>query len=258
MSINITNLYYTEDNIGLNLHISKKQYVWGFELDGVPQHIKLLDSRISHKKRLYKNGEQIFYIKQKANFSHNFEIDGHPCVIIQYGDKIELRIDNESFAHLYNLQKNRELLKGDNGPTSKISINKNYNTISYDQEKYEKNNSVFYTNNTIKKENPKLFNFKIKKETGNKSLKINKKFYFGEMKKKINEPSLTYSNENRQNNINANNNNKNFDLLNLENKTESPYKTNPVNFSNDNNIQYNNINNNNYQLNEVNSVNNMK
>ena len=244
MSLNITNLYYTEENIGLNLHISKKQYIWGFELDDVPQHIKLLDSRISHKKRLYKNGKQILNIKQKGDFSHTFEIDGHTLVIIQYADKIELRIDNESFAHLYNLQKNRELLKGDNGPTSKISI-KNYNTISYSQEENDKNNSVFYKNNVIKKENPKLFNFKIKKESGNKSLKINNKFKFGEKKEKIFEPSLSNSNDNKQNNNNSNNNNKNVNLLGFENTIENSYKINPVNLANNNNILYDNKQNNN-------------
>ena len=247
MSLNITNLYYTEENIGLNLHISKRQFVWGFELDGVPQHIKLLDSRMSHKKRLYKNGEQILYTKQKGNFSHNFEIDGHSCVIIQYADKIELRIDNESFTHLYNLQKNRELLKGDNGPTSKISVNNNFNTISYSQEENDKNNSVFYKN--IQDEKPKLFNFKIKKENGNKSLKINNKFKFGESNQKLF----------GQNNYNSNSDNINIDLLGFENKNENKnensYNSNPVNFANNNNINYNNMNINNYQSNDINSVN---
>ena len=248
MALNITNLYYTEENIGLNLHISKRQFVWGFDLDRCPQHIKLLDSRLSHKKRLYRNGEKIYYVKEKGNFNHTFQIDGHTCVIIQYADKIELRIDNESFTHLYNLQKNKELLKKDSGPTSKIYINNNFNTISYSQEEDNKNDSVFFKNNKPKEEKPKLFNFKIKKENGNKIYKINNKFLFGEKNKKKFESTLSNNDNNKQNNSNIENINKQKkDLLCFQDDILNSNKKNKINFDN-NKINFNDSNKNKYNL----------
>ena len=47
MSLNITNLSYLEENIGLNIHISKCQFIWKFDLNDTPQEIKLLDSNHS-------------------------------------------------------------------------------------------------------------------------------------------------------------------------------------------------------------------
>ena len=107
MALNLTNLFYSEKDIGATVKITKRQFIWEFDLNGSSQRIELLDSRFSKKKRLFKNGVSILNTIEDGNFIHNFEIDGHPCVIIQYGDKIELRIDNQSFTHLYNLQKNK-------------------------------------------------------------------------------------------------------------------------------------------------------
>ena len=114
MSLNITNLSYLEENIGLNIHMSKRQFIWKFDLNGTPQEIKLLDSRLSNKKRLYKNDNMILNTKSKKNFSHEFEIDGHTCLIIEDADKFELRLDNQSFTHIYNWQKNKQMFEKKN------------------------------------------------------------------------------------------------------------------------------------------------
>lgn len=53
-------------------------------------------------------------------FSHQFEIDDLTCIVIQYGEKFELRIDNQSFNHLYDLQKSKVAYQG--GVTSKVII----------------------------------------------------------------------------------------------------------------------------------------
>ena len=111
MSLNIANLFYLEENIGLNIHMSKRKFIWKFDLNDTPKEIKLLDSRLSNKKRLYKNDKMILNTKSKKNFSHEFEIDGHTCLIIQYADKFGLRIDNQSFTHIYNWQKINKCLK---------------------------------------------------------------------------------------------------------------------------------------------------
>ena len=55
--------------------------------------------------------------------------------IIQYGDTIELRIDNQSFTHLYNLQKNKELFAGEKCPTSKVNVVKSNNIYGINDEK---------------------------------------------------------------------------------------------------------------------------
>ena len=174
MSLNIENLFYKEENIGLNIRVTKRQFVWGFDLDGIPYHIKLEDSRLSHKKRLFKNGDLIFKSTVKNDFCQDFDLGGHHGNIIQYADKMELRIDNQSFIHIYNLQKNKELFKADNGPTSTIKIDNNYRTID---NQLENNLDDIYK----AKENkiPKLFNFKIKKNSGNKKNGFNSKFKFG-------------------------------------------------------------------------------
>ena len=226
MSLNITNLFYKESNIGLNIRVTKREFIWGFDLNGVSYHIKLEDSRLSHKKRLFKNGDLILKTVVKNNFCHDFDAGGHHCNIIQYADKMELRIDNQSFTHLYNLQKNRELFKGDNGPTSKIKINNNYNT--YDN-KLDNNIEDMYKVKEDK--NPKLFNFRIKKDTGNKSSGFNSKFKFGENEKNFS--STTY--KPNQKNMNFKN-----DLFGLQEDNDGNQTTN---FNNHKNYNTNTINN---------------
>lgn len=212
MTLNISNLFYSEQNIGLNLHMSKRQFIWGFDLDGKSHHIKLLDSRLSHKKRLYKNGDIILKTVAKGNFSHDFEVGGHHCTIIQYGDTIELRIDNQSFTHLYNLQKNKELFAGEKCPTSKVNVVKSNNIYGTNNEKKVPNNGEeIYKKKEEKK--PKLFNFKIKKDNGRKSTGLfNSKFTFGGKKEK----SFPNSINNQYNTIDVNDNeNSNKDHINL-------------------------------------------
>ena len=240
MALNLTNLVYSEKDIGATLKISKRQFIWEFDLNGSSQHIELLDSRFSRKKRLYKNGVNILDTTETGNFIHNFEIDGHPCVIIQYGDKIELRIDNQSFTHLYNLQKNKELFAGEKGPTSNIYVANSFNGNSSEEKHTE---DAFYKVNKPEEENkPKLFNFEIKKNTGNKTSGGFNKFKFGGNKEQTN------SKINNQININNNSNkNGNVDLLGIQNNQNS----NINNTNNNNNLldfsENNNMNNQNPQ-----------
>ena len=218
MALNITNLFYSEKDIGATLKISKRQFIWEFEINGSSQRIELLDSRFSRKKRLYKNGVSILDTIETGNFVHNFEIDGHACVIIQYGDKIELRIDNQSFTHLYNLQKNKQLFAGEKGPTSNIYVAKPFNAATSSDDKKDTENP-FYKNKP-EDNKPKLFNFEIKKGAGNKSSGGFNKFKFGGNKGETN----SSSNNNIQNN--NNNNNGNPDLLGIQNNQNANNNTN--------------------------------
>ena len=251
MSLNLTNLFYSEKDIGATLKISKRQFIWEFDLNGSSQRIELLDSRFTRKKRLFKNGVNILNTTEQGNFIHNFEIDGHACVIIQYGDKIELRIDNQSFTHLYNLQKNKKMFAGEKGPTSNIYVAKPYSSFGSSEEKGKENNEgTFYKVSKPEEENkPKLFNFEIKKDTGNKSHGFNSKFKFGANK----EHSSSISNKNN-NNINNNNNNNNNNLNNNNNNNNKGnidllgFQDQGSNNNNTDNNNNNNINNNNNLL----------
>jgi len=237
MSLNLTNLFYSEKDIGATLKISKRQFIWEFELNGSSQRIELLDSRFSRKKRLYKNGLNILDTTETGNFIHNFEIDGHACVIIQYGDKIELRIDNQSFTHLYNLQKNKELFAGEKGPTSNTYVAKPFSSSSTSEKK--SNEEAFYKINKPEEENkPKLFNFEIKKNTGNKNTGGFNKFKFGGNKEQNNNNNI---NNNNNANANANNNKGNVDLLGFSNNNNQNANNNINN--NNNLLDFGNANN---------------
>ena len=256
MSLSLTNLVYSEKDIGATIKLSKRQFVWEFDLNGSSQRIELLDSRFTRKKRLYKNGVNILNTTEEGNFIHNFEIDGHACVIIQYGDKIELRIDNQSFTHLYNLQKNKQMFAGEKGPTSNIYVAKPYNSFGSSEQQNNQNGSAFYKVSKPEEENkPKLFNFEIKKNTGNKSHGFNSKFKFGNKEqtsssgsnKNINNFNIQNKNDNNNdtNNLNMNNNNNGtIDLLGFQDSNNNNDMNNNNN-NNNNNVNNNNVNNNN-------------
>ena len=246
-SLNLTNLFYSEKDIGATVKISKRQFIWEFELNGSSQRIELLDSRFSRKKRLYKNGVNILDTTESGNFIHNFEIDGHACIIIQYGDKIELRIDNQSFTHLYNLQKNKELFAGEKGPTSNIYVAKPFSASSSNEDK--RTEEAFYKVNKPEEENkPKLFNFEIKKNTGNKSSGGFNKFKFGGNKEQNSSSNNNNINSIKNNNqVNTNNNNGNIDLLgfnNNQNNNNNNINNNLLDFAESNNSNNNNLGNN--------------
>ena len=234
-SPNLTNLFYSEKDIGATLKMSKRQFIWEFDLNGSSQRLELLDSRFSRKKRLFKNGVSILDTTETGNFIHNFEIDGHACVIIQYGDKIELRIDNQSFTHLYNLQKNKQLFAGEKGPTSSTYVAKPYNANSSNEIKHTED--TFYKINKPEEEKkPKLFNFEIKKDTGNKNIGGFNKFKFG-AKQDISSNNNNSNNQINLNNNNKNNNNENIDLLGFQdnkNNNNDNNNNNILNFGDNN------------------------
>ena len=58
----LTNLFYSEKDIGATLKMSKRQFIWEFDLNGSSQRLELLDTRLSRKKRLFKNGVTLFTI----------------------------------------------------------------------------------------------------------------------------------------------------------------------------------------------------
>ena len=181
----------------LQLKSSKKQYIWEFQLNGEPQKIELFDSKLSGKKKVLKNGIVECELVCDESFFRNFTLNGHNCTIIQCGDKNELRIDNQTFDHLYNLERNKQFFSRNPEPTSSFFTTKS--------NKIEKNqpgitNKNFYQSQQNNNQ-PSLFNFNIKpaSEVANHQTK---KFQF-----KINEvhnvgykaqPIMTYTNNTQQ------------------------------------------------------------
>ena len=181
----------------LQLKSSKKQYIWEFQLNGEPQKIELFDSKLSGKKKVLKNGIVECELVCDESFFRNFTLNGHNCTIIQCGDKNELRIDNQTFDHLYNLERNKQFFSSNPEPTSSFFTAKS--------NKIEKNqpgitNKNFYQSQQNNNQ-PSLFNFNIKpaSEVANHQTK---KFQF-----KINEvhnvgykaqPIMTYTNNTQQ------------------------------------------------------------
>ena len=229
MSSSISGLHYEENQVGGTFKSSKIEYVWEFILNGSsPNKIQLIYSKWTDDKKLIKNGIEVYNKKNDDSYLKNFEIDGHIFSVIQLGDKFELRIDNQSFTHLYNLEKNKNFFTGDIDPTSKTQIadNKTGDIIS---EKNENNFYIFKSKENDGKEKQTLFNFKIKIDE-NKANSGLKKFKFG--------PGIKPSNNKFNKNINNNQNNTNKDLLGFGDILQ----INDVNNSSSNNN--NNINNN--------------
>ena len=228
MSSSISGLHYEENQVGGTFKSSKIEYVWEFILNGSsPNKIQLIYSKWTDDKKLIKNGIEVYNKKNDDSYLKNFEIDGHIFSVIQLGDKFELRVDNQSFTHLYNLEKNKNFFTGDIDPTSKTQIadNKTGDIIS---EKNENNFYIFKSKENDGKEKQTLFNFKIKIDE-NKANSGLKKFKFG--------PGIKPSNNKFNKNINNNQNNTNKDLLGFGDILQ-------VNDTNNSSSNNNNINNN--------------
>lgn len=174
MSATITDLLYVERNVGGTFKSTKKQYIWEFSLNGERHKIEMFDSKLSGKKKVIKDGIIECDTVCEESFFKNFSINGHNCTIIQCGDKNELRIDNQTFEHMYNLERNKQFFSNNPEPTSSfyqakstpVDMNPSINQMN------------FYNNDNEKNKKPALFNFNIKPagEGGNKGLKA---FKFG-------------------------------------------------------------------------------
>ena len=258
MSSSISGLRYQEKNIGGTFKSSKVEYTWEFILDGTPQKIELIDSRWTGKKRLIRNGMEVLDKNKDGSFLKNFQIGNHIFTIITYGDKCELRVDNQSFTHLYNLEKNKNFFSGDNAPTSKVQVVKNISDNYSSSDK--NNNNNFYkpnksSNNNEQKNN--LFNFSIKTDDSKQTGGL-KKFKFGPGVKPTFDKNKN-SNDNNNNNKNNNTQSNKQDLLGFgddnQNNSNNQNNNNAFGFGNNNNnndvFGFGNNNNNNQNQNNM-------
>jgi hypothetical protein len=117
----------------------------------------LFDSKLSGKKKLVKDGQIYKEVKEDGAFSKSFDIDSHSCTIIQHGEKYELRIDNQVFNHLLDLEKNKLAFSNPN-PTSSSMISKSL----HKDNKVVSSGLNHITNHTVEQTKAPMFNFSIK------------------------------------------------------------------------------------------------
>lgn len=97
---------FERKDIGGLIKQSKQHFKWKFELQGKPVTVEVLSSKLSGRKRVYRDGflicdDQAF----QGCYVHTFELGGHSVSVMQSGDSFELRVDNLSFSHLNAQQK---------------------------------------------------------------------------------------------------------------------------------------------------------
>jgi len=245
----ITNLNFIVRNVGSNIKSTKKQYIWEFNLDGQNTKIEFFDSLISNRKKIVVNGNEIYHkeVSNYQHFSYDFLLMGHNCIVSKSTkNKVDLKIDNQSYEHMYNLSKNKFFYSQNPNPTSTCITSTNNAKIN-----------PFNINSNFYKveEKPQLFNFQIKKDN-EKSKEGLKKFKFND-NENINLRNNFYSSKNLSNfafninNINNNNNNNNNNNYNNINNVKESYSNQQLPHINNNllDLDFAENNNNNVQEN---------
>eukprot|EP00347_Sterkiella_histriomuscorum_P010870 403374607 len=106
--MSITPQYFEIKDVGKTIKSTKKQYVWRFILDGKNYTIEMFTSVLSGKKKILQNGQIIYFdSKFKSAFQFPFSIGKNSLNILQHGDKFELRINNQSFTHLWDNERTK-------------------------------------------------------------------------------------------------------------------------------------------------------
>jgi len=78
-------------------------------LDSILVTIELVCSHFSGKKKVYRDGRLVFETQKFGTaFQYPFQIGPHMLNIVQHGDHFELRVDNQSFSHLYHMDRTKE------------------------------------------------------------------------------------------------------------------------------------------------------
>jgi hypothetical protein len=113
-------------------------HTWTFNLKGKSHRIDFWDSRISGKKKLALDGNELKKAKDIDNFYYPFIIDGYNFTIIQKSDeKFEIQINNRNFTDLLKderigkLQRDKEEYYKKKGKENKKNNYKNKNEDDY-------------------------------------------------------------------------------------------------------------------------------
>jgi len=257
----ITNLNFIERNVGSKIKSTKKQYIWEFTLDNLNHKIEYFDSILSLKRKVIVDGKVIFTTDDgyKDSFILNFQLDNHKLTINRSFDRVDLRIDAESFEHIYYIEKNKLFYNNNPEPTVYTTIGK---TIENNNNFSLKDN--FYSHQINQSQNSnqkKLFNFKIKNEE--KKRHNFAKFKFGGddnsfQNNNFQQVNNSFQNNNQKNNKINQNTQQTLNLLDFDIPNDEKIKKNNLSFQQSNNDLLNDIfgeNNNNIGQNYVNMQN---
>ena len=168
MSSPVSGLRYEENQIGGAFKSPQTEYIWEFIINGNLNKIVFINQKWSGKNRLIKNGVEVFDKKKDGSFLKNFEIDGHIFSILKYGEKYELRIDNQYFNHLYNLEKNKIFFQNEDQKSKEQA-----------EKKDNQSKNIFKYEGNKNKEKHGILDFKIKIDESNQNSGL-KKFKFGQ------------------------------------------------------------------------------
>jgi len=117
-ALDLKDLKYTETGVGSTIRSSKMRYMWEFRLNSVYHKLELFDSVLSARRKLLLNDTLVYDIMLEEAFSYQFDILKCHCQLIQMGSQYELRIENQVFAHLLEIQKNKSRFQKSDRPTS--------------------------------------------------------------------------------------------------------------------------------------------
>ena len=232
----ISNLNFIERNIGSKIKSTKKQYIWEFTIDNLNHKIEYFDSVISKKRKVIVDGKLFFTTDDgyKDSFFLNFQLKGHNITINRTFNRVDLRIDSESFEHAYYIEKNKLFYNNNPEPTVYTTVGKII----------EKNNDFslkdyFYSNQINRSENTnqkQLFNFKINNQE--KKHHNFSKFKFGGDDKSFQNNSFQNNSFQNVNNSFQKNNQKDNKL---NQSTQQSQNLLDLDFPNDENLKNNNV-----------------
>lgn len=248
MSGEITDLVYVSRNVGGTFKSSKHQFIWEFTIDNKRVSVQFFDSKLTNKKKIVYNQRIIREEEDKKDiYTHSFIMDGHNYKVEENFGVADLQIDEESFEHLYQLQKNKQEFYEVANPTiNNIESGSIFNTNIDENSRVQKLSDInFFKKQTeAKNSKPNVINFAFKEEKRNNGNDNLRNFKFSNPERNSNfqsEPKASYINKNNSNNSN--------NLLDLEeiygNEKDRNNNQNWNNFSNNNNSNFiNNYNNN--------------
>ncbi|CDW88649.1 UNKNOWN [Stylonychia lemnae] len=111
--------------------------------------IELICSHLSGKKKVFRDGKCIFDIQRfGTSFQYPFQINNHMLNIIQHGEMFELRIDNQSFQHLFNQDKTRKafVFDGEENPQQTNKFDNYESNLGKDRREDDYNISSYKAN----------------------------------------------------------------------------------------------------------------
>ena len=230
--IDITNLNFSQNEVGDFIKSSKVLYTWEFILEKNYRHkIELQHQRIKGNRIVMIDGQEVSNnSKYTYNYSYSFPLNKHYFTIIQIApDQYDLRIDNISFTALQNrikygrviVNNKKEKDWGENEKNKK----KEKNIKDDDNFFKEEDNNVNFDNKFFNN-NEDAFDFD---ENDNKNTKKDNK-----TQKETNLIDLGFEDKNQNSNTNNSNSNNNL--------SEFDFFANSNTNNNNNNVELNNNN----------------